>query len=474
MDAKEVIKIQNVTKYFRIYHEKKTTLVDYLISIFSPNKKMRDYETICVLKNINLSVKKGECIGIIGRNGSGKTTLLRIIASIIIPSSGRVDVNGRILPFIELGVGFNPELTGKENIFMYGSILGLSREQIRNKFESVIEFSGLRNFIDTKLKNYSSGMQARLAFSTALMNDPDIVLIDEVLAVGDNSFQKRCLNKMREFKKEKKTIVFVSHNLEQVKSICDKTILLDYGEIIMSGNTDDVISFYKEKLFEEDRMDFEEKIRAEERKIMRLEGNRKKMQHMFRRKLSAVEKKHVERELWKINNALEKVRMENRELYGEFKNTIDMQINEYNALLEENIKKATEMKKALKKKKRMALKKQLVQIEKSVSYLKNARDKLILYSKKMTYKDVSQAPEEKQKLRDVIEQIQIAQEDGVKIELIKELEKNINKLDRKKIEKIKHLLRQELKNTKDMTYKLQLTKIIKQLILEEMKDEQGN
>ncbi|MCX6710592.1 MAG: ATP-binding cassette domain-containing protein, partial [Candidatus Woesearchaeota archaeon] len=156
------------------------------------------------------------------------------------PSSGSVRVRGRILPFIELGAGFNPELTGKENIFLYGTLLGLSKEEIMEKYEQTVEFAELGNFIDTKFKNYSSGMQARLSFSTALMINPDILLIDEVLSVGDSSFQQRCINRIIDFKHEKKTILFVSHNLDQVRQICNRVILLDKGEIIMQEKAEDV------------------------------------------------------------------------------------------------------------------------------------------------------------------------------------------------------------------------------------------
>ncbi|MCX6710386.1 MAG: ABC transporter ATP-binding protein, partial [Candidatus Woesearchaeota archaeon] len=319
MKNNEIIRIENLSKNFTLYHEKKTSAVDYLISFFSHNDRMRKYETICVLKNINLSIKRGECLGIIGRNGSGKTTLLRTIAGIIHPSEGNVKVKGSILPFIELGVGFNPELTGKENIYLYGSLLGLSREEIEEKIEGIIEFSGLQNFIDTKLKNYSSGMHARLSFSTALMNEPDIILVDEVLAVGDNSFQKRCLLKMIEFKKEGKTIVFVSHSLEQVKEICDRAVLLDKGSILMYGKASDIINAYIKNIFEEDKAELERRIKDEKAILKDYIKRRYALAVIIKKNLPGLRPEKLKSEYERMISEIKQIKSLIQELYEELK-----------------------------------------------------------------------------------------------------------------------------------------------------------
>ncbi len=234
----EVITLKNVSKSFRLEHDK-TSL------------KNR-FENFYALKNISFSLKKGEALGIIGENGSGKTTLLKIIAGILKPTSGTVNVKGKIMSFIELGVGLQPELTGSENIFLYGALLGFSREEIKKKINSIIEFSGLKKFIDAKLRTYSTGMQMRLVFSTAMINNPDILLIDEVIAVGDESFQKKSFNKINNLKSQGKTIIFVSHSMEQIKAVCDKAIFLKDGKIKAKGSPDNVIYTYLKTVYKRD------------------------------------------------------------------------------------------------------------------------------------------------------------------------------------------------------------------------------
>lgn len=197
------------------------------------------------LNNINLQVNSGERLGIIGRNGAGKSTLLKIISRITPPTNGEIVIHGRVGSLLEVGTGFHPELTGRENIFLNGSILGLTKTEIKSKLDEIISFSGVEEFIDTPLKNYSSGMQLRLAFSVAAHLEPEILLIDEVLAVGDIEFQKKCLGKMEEVsKKDGRTILFVSHNLDAIHKFCDRSILLDKGSIVKDGKTSEVIEHY--------------------------------------------------------------------------------------------------------------------------------------------------------------------------------------------------------------------------------------
>lgn len=238
---KDAIVIHNVSKTFRIPHERKTTLFEHLSGIFDGKKGYEEFEA---LKNINFTVKKGEAIGIIGENGSGKSTLLKIIANILRPNVGSVRINGKITSFLELGVGFEPNLTAKENIYLYGTVMGLSDREIDEKLEEIFEFSGLKRFEDTKLKNLSSGMQVRLAFATAIQTEPEILLMDEVLAVGDMEFQQKCLDVFQRYIKERKTIVFVSHDMNSVRRFCKRSVLLRHGEQVAFGNSNEIIDRY--------------------------------------------------------------------------------------------------------------------------------------------------------------------------------------------------------------------------------------
>lgn len=239
--VKDVIVVSNVSKMFRIPHEKKTTLFENIAGIFDARK---GYEEFIALKNINFTVKKGEAIGIIGENGSGKSTLLKIISNILRPSSGSIIVNGKITSFLELGVGFQPDLTAKENIYVYGAVMGLSDSQIDDRLDEILEFSGLERFKDTRLKNLSSGMQVRLAFATAIQTDPEILMMDEVLAVGDMDFQQKCLDVFQRYIKEKKTIIFVSHDMNSVRRFCSRALLLRHGEQVAFGKTNEIIDKY--------------------------------------------------------------------------------------------------------------------------------------------------------------------------------------------------------------------------------------
>jgi len=234
------IEVEHLHKTFRIPHEKRTTIFETLTGVFKPPT----YETFYALKDINFKVEAGEALGIIGENGSGKSTLLKIIANILRPSSGSVTALKKLTPFLELGVGFQPDLTAAENIKIYGTIMGMQKREINDKLDDIIEFAGLEKFKDTKLKNFSSGMQVRLAFSTAIQTDPEILLMDEVLAVGDMEFQQKCLDVLSQYRKEGVTIIFVSHDLGSVRRFCDKTLLLNKGEQVVLGDTGEVIDRY--------------------------------------------------------------------------------------------------------------------------------------------------------------------------------------------------------------------------------------
>jgi lipopolysaccharide transport system ATP-binding protein len=236
-----VITVEHLNKVFRIPHEKRDTLFATLTGLIRP----ASFETFHALNDISFTVEEGEMFGIIGENGSGKSTLLKILARIIRPTSGSIDVKKTITPFLELGVGFNYEFSALENIRMYGIIMGLSRRQIDDRTDKILEFAGLERFRDTKLKNFSSGMQVRLAFSTAIQTNPEILLLDEVLAVGDMEFQQKCLDVLDSFKKEGVTIVFVSHDLEAVKKHCSRTLLINHGEQVMIGETAEVVNRYE-------------------------------------------------------------------------------------------------------------------------------------------------------------------------------------------------------------------------------------
>ena len=236
------INVKNVSKKFRLYHEKRTTIYESIIG--SINRKPH-YETLQVLDNISFNVKKGESFGIVGRNGSGKTTLLRILSKIYQPDSGSVETNGIVVPVLALGLGFHPDLTAITNIYQSSILLGISKKQIKEKIDDIIKFAELEKFADTKLKNFSSGMQMRLAFATAVQVDPAVLLLDEVIAVGDVNFQKKCLAVMKDFKKRGKSIVIVSHSSTSIKELCDRAMFLKDGSIEMIGNPNDVIDSYE-------------------------------------------------------------------------------------------------------------------------------------------------------------------------------------------------------------------------------------
>jgi lipopolysaccharide transport system ATP-binding protein len=236
------ISVKNVSKKFRLYHEKRTTLYESIIG--SINRKPH-YETLQVLDNVSFDLKKGESFGIVGRNGSGKTTLLRILSNIYQPDSGSVETTGIVVPVLALGLGFHPDLTAITNIYQSSILLGISRKQIKEKIDEIITFAGLEKFADTKIKNFSSGMAMRLAFATAVQVDPAVLLLDEIIAVGDINFQKKCMDVLIDFKKRGKSIIIVSHDSGAIERLCDRAMFLKDGSIDMIGKTTDVLHSYE-------------------------------------------------------------------------------------------------------------------------------------------------------------------------------------------------------------------------------------
>jgi ABC-type polysaccharide/polyol phosphate transport system ATPase subunit len=239
-DRPTALEVVGVDKTFRLPHEQRTTFKEYFLHPLHRTS----YERQTALTDVSFNVMQGEFFGIIGPNGSGKSTLLKVIAGIYRQDAGTVRLNGLLSPFIELGVGFNPELTARDNIVINGTLLGLTRRQISERFDEIVGFGGLQRFIDQKLKNFSSGMQVRLAYSIAIQVDFDVLLLDEVLAVGDQEFQERCLETLSAIRAAGKTIVFVSHDLGAIKDNCDRAMLLLDGRIRAIGEPDDVVHRY--------------------------------------------------------------------------------------------------------------------------------------------------------------------------------------------------------------------------------------
>lgn len=243
------ILLENVSKKFTIHHQKNRSFQDVVVNIFRQNGEREEF---WALKHINLAVQRGETIGIIGENGSGKSTLLKLITRILDPTAGKITVSGRVSALLELGAGFHPDLTGRENIYLNGSILGIGRSEMRRKFNEILDFSELERFIDTPIKHYSSGMYMRLGFSVAISVDPDILIIDEVLAVGDEAFQDKCLMKILDMKRNGMTIVLVSHALSTVERLCSRAVWLDHGEIRSEGKAGKVVADYLDLVAERD------------------------------------------------------------------------------------------------------------------------------------------------------------------------------------------------------------------------------
>ncbi len=239
------IRLENITQRFRVIQERPDTLRELFAKFFRHESHYRDFDAV---KNVSFDVPHGQMLGLIGRNGSGKSTLLKIIAGVYRPTAGKVEVTGSLAPLIELGAGFHHDLTGRENILLNGLLMGYSKRQMLEREERIIEFAEIGDFIDSPVKQYSSGMYMRLAFSVATEIDPDILLIDEILAVGDAPFQQKCVQRMRNFRQVGKTIVFVSHSMDQVARLCDRAILIDQGTIMADGPPEEVIAVYQSSM----------------------------------------------------------------------------------------------------------------------------------------------------------------------------------------------------------------------------------
>ena len=249
MTAEAAISVENVRKRFRLYHERNQSLKASVLR----GRRAR-YDEFWALKDVSFEVPVGSTFGLIGENGSGKSTMLKCMAKILRPESGSIVSRGKVSALLELGAGFHPELSGRENVYLNGAILGLSKRQLQDRFDEIVEFAGISQFIDSPVKNYSSGMYVRLGFSVAINVDPDILLIDEVLAVGDADFQRKCSEKIADFRKQGKTIVIVSHSLPSVRVLCDEVALLEHGELLDLGPAPAVIDHYLADAFS-DRSD---------------------------------------------------------------------------------------------------------------------------------------------------------------------------------------------------------------------------
>src|SRR5271166_3323253 len=236
------IRLDNVTQRFRVIQERPDTLRELFSKLFRHESHYHDFEAV---KNVSFQVSKGEMLGLIGRNGSGKSTLLKIVAGVYRPTAGNVEVKGSLAPLIELGAGFHHELTGRENILLNGLLMGYSKREMQEREQRIVDFAEIGDFIDSPVKQYSSGMYMRLAFSVATEIDPDVLLIDEILGVGDAPFQQKCFDRIRSFRQAGKTIMFVTHSMHQVAKYCDRAILIDHGSVMADGHPDEVIPIYE-------------------------------------------------------------------------------------------------------------------------------------------------------------------------------------------------------------------------------------
>ena len=246
-----MIKINNVSMRFNLGIEKNFSFKSLFISVFK-KKKTKKTVDFWALKDITFEIKKGEVIGLVGCNGAGKSTLLKIISGVIKPTKGKIEINGIISPMIELGAGFDAELTARENIYLNGAVLGYSEKFLKEKFDDIVEFSELKEFLDVPIRNFSSGMVAKLAFSISTIVNPEILIVDEILSVGDIKFQEKSKNKMKELIKGGTTVVYVSHALESIREICTKVIWLNNGQIVMVGDTNKVCdAYYKNQMGKE-------------------------------------------------------------------------------------------------------------------------------------------------------------------------------------------------------------------------------
>ena len=241
-----MIELENVTMKFNLGIEKNFSIKQAFVDFFNPKHKKKKKEYFCALDNISFSVKKGEVVGLIGSNGAGKSTLLKVVSGVMKPTKGKVKVQGVISPMIELGAGFDMELTARENIYLNGAILGYSKKFIDDKFDNIVEFSELKDFLDVPIKNFSSGMTAKLAFSIATVVDPEILIVDEILSVGDIKFQEKSKKKMLEMIKGGTTVLYVSHSLQSIKDLCDKVIWIEHGKMVKMGEAKKICEEYYE------------------------------------------------------------------------------------------------------------------------------------------------------------------------------------------------------------------------------------
>ena len=247
-----MIILKNVSMKFNLGVEKEGSLKMIFINLFS-HKKKKNKEYFWALKNIDFRIDKGDVVGIIGANGAGKSTLLKVVSGVYKPTTGTVTVNGKISPMIELGAGFDAELTARENIYLNGAILGYSKEFLEEKFDEIVEFSELKDFLDVPVKNFSSGMVAKLAFSISTIVDPEVLIVDEILSVGDIKFQEKSKNKMMSMIKGGTTVLYVSHSIDTIKELCNKVIWLDLGEIVKIGDAKELCDEYYEKIMEREK-----------------------------------------------------------------------------------------------------------------------------------------------------------------------------------------------------------------------------
>ena len=237
------ISVESISKCYSIGDTSSGSLREAIAGFFSGRGSDKT-EDFWALKELSFEVKKGDAIGIIGKNGAGKSTLLKVLSRITEPTTGRIEIDGRVSSLLEVGTGFHPELTGRENVFLNGTVLGMTREEIKSKFDEIVDFSGVEKFLDTPVKRYSSGMKVRLGFAVAAHLEPEILIVDEVLAVGDAEFQKKCLGKMESVSGDGRTILFVSHNMASVQNLCPRSILLSQGKMVKQGDTDDIVNLY--------------------------------------------------------------------------------------------------------------------------------------------------------------------------------------------------------------------------------------
>lgn len=239
------IEVENVGMKFNMSPEKVDDLKDYVIKLL---KRQLRYKEFWALKDVSFKVKKGDRVGIVGLNGAGKSTLLKVISGVLKPTKGKVTVRGKIAPLLELGAGFNPQYTGSENIFLYGAMLGYSKAFISEKYKEIVKFSGLGDFINVPVKNYSSGMKSRLGFAIATIVEPDVLILDEVLSVGDAKFKKKSTKKIQAMMSKNVTVLFVSHSIDQVLELCNKAILLENGKVLHFGSAEEVAELYEKKI----------------------------------------------------------------------------------------------------------------------------------------------------------------------------------------------------------------------------------